>query len=365
MHNARLNKAREEMQKRGMDAFLSMHMPNVFYLSGFSGSSGALLVTSEKCVLLVDPRYSIQAREECKEVEIRDYKGLPIFKAVSDLVNELKPNRVGFEADRLSLSCYRTLRRLVDSNIALRSTVGVVEKLRSIKDEHEVAQIRAAAKIADDAFGAVVAEIEPGMTEKDVALLIDWHIRKLGADREAFETIAAAGVNSACPHAKPTNARIETNQLLKLDFGARVGGYNCDITRTVVLGEPNSKQIEVYQIVLEAQLRAIETIAAGKSGREIDSVARNYIASRGYGDNFGHGLGHQLGIEVHDGPALSMTSDLILEPGNVVTVEPGVYIEGWGGIRIEDDVLVTDRGAEVLTGAPKWNLINVLRDRVH
>ncbi|MDH7603106.1 MAG: Xaa-Pro peptidase family protein [Armatimonadota bacterium] len=361
MHQARLRKARQQMQKRSLDAFLSMHMPNVFYLSGFSGSSGALILTLEKCVLLVDPRYSIQAREECKDAEVRDFRGVSSVKAVSDVINELRPRRVGIEADHVSLSIYRNLRRSVDSSIGLSSVSGLIENLRSVKDEHEVAQIRAAAKIADDAFAAVIADIKPGITEKEAALLVDWHLRKLGADREAFDTIAAAGTNSSCPHAKPTDAKLKTGQLLKLDFGARVGGYNCDITRTVVIGEPDSKQLEIYQIVLEAQLKAIEAIAPGKSGREIDSIARDYIAARGYGDNFGHGLGHQLGIEVHDGPALSTTSELILEPGNVVTVEPGIYIEGWGGIRIEDDVLVTERGAEVLTHSPKKDLINVLR----
>jgi Xaa-Pro aminopeptidase len=358
MHSARLGKARTEMQKRGLDALLVMHMPNVFYLTGFTGSSGALVVTLERCVLLVDPRYSIQARQDCAHAEVRDFSAVSIIKAVADFVNEIQPASIGFETDHTSVTTYRNLRRSIDSKCRLRSVTGLVETLRRVKDAHEIDAIREAAKIADAAFAKVISELKVGMSEKEVALLVDWHLRKLGADKEAFDTIAAAGPNSSCPHAKPGSTVLQPGQLLKLDFGARVRGYNCDITRTVVLGEPSRKQQEVYQIVLDAQLMAIDAIAPGKSGREIDSVAREYIASRGYGENFGHGLGHQIGIEVHDGPALSQTSDLILEPGNVVTVEPGIYIEGWGGIRIEDDVLVTESGAEVLTSSPKLDLIN-------
>ncbi|MGQ9455796.1 MAG: M24 family metallopeptidase [Armatimonadota bacterium] len=360
MQESRLNKIRTKMEKLGLDAFLTMHMPNVMYLSGFTGSSGALLVMMDRSVLLVDPRYSIQARAQCREVEIQEFRGVSTIKAISDLINDTKPSRLGFEANHLSVSVYRSLRRGISHKCCFRSTAGMVEALRKTKDADEIAVIRKAAEVADRAFELAIAEIKIGMTEKDVALLMDWNLRKLGADKEAFDTIVASGANASRPHASPSDAQLEPGQLLKLDFGARIQGYNCDITRTVSLGEPNLKQLEIYNFVLEAQLKAIEAIAPGKSGREIDSIARDYIASKGYGDNFGHGLGHQLGIEVHDGPGLSQTSDLVLEPGNVVTVEPGIYIEGWGGIRIEDDVLVTDSGAEVLTKSPKETLINVL-----
>jgi len=342
------------MDKAGIDALLVTSLPNVFYLSGFAilpGSTAALVVIGDDSYILVDPRFSIQARAECKEARVSDYFGISLTMAAVNLIDELKPGRVGFESEHLTVSSYRELRKTVHKGIKLRSTCGLVEKLRRVKDEHEIALIRKACQIADAAFEAVFFHIKPGMTEKEVALLIDTTLRRLGADKEAFETIAASGPNSACPHAIPTDTVLRRGQLLKLDFGARYRSYNSDITRTICLGRPTAKQREVYGIVLEAQRLAIDAIAPGKSGKEIDAVARDYIASKGYGDNFGHGLGHALGIEFHDGPAFSKTSDLILEPGNVLTVEPGIYIEGWGGIRIEDDVLVTDTGADVITTA--------------
>lgn len=341
------------MNKTGVDALLVTHMPNIFYLSGFTGSTAALVVTPDAAHILVDPRYSLQAGTECKNAQVRDYSGMSPVAAAADLINEIRPSRVGFESNYLSVSAYRELRGRVEKPIGLKATHGIVEKLRQVRDQHEIALIREACRIADAAFEAALREIKPGMTEKEVALLIDWTLRRLGADKEAFETIAACGPNSACPHASPTDAVLEAGLLLKLDFGARRHGYNSDITRTICLGEPNEKQREVYEIVLEAQRRAIDAIAPGKLGREIDAVARDYISSKGYGDRFGHGLGHQLGIEVHDGPGLSQNSDLVLQPGNVLTVEPGIYIPGWGGVRIEDDVLVTENGAEVLTTSPK------------
>ncbi len=353
MHSARLKRTREALDKASIEALLVTHIPNVFYLSGFTGSTAALLVFGEESYILVDPRYSIQARAECKQAHVRDYSGISLIRAAADLVNEIGPARVGFESEHLTVSNYRDLRRHVEKPAKLRSTRGLVEKLRRVKDKQEIALIRKACGIADAAFETVLPSIKPGMTEKDVALLIDNTLRKMGADKEAFETIAACGPNAACPHASPTDAVLGHHQLLKLDFGARHRGYNSDITRTICLARPVAKQREVYEIVLEAQRLAIEAIAPGRSGKEIDTVARAYIASEGYGDNFGHGLGHQLGIEVHDGPGLSQTSDLILAPGNVLTVEPGIYIEGWGGVRIEDNVLVTQSGCEVLTAAPK------------
>ena len=197
------------------------------------------------------------------------------------------------------------------------------------------------------------------MTEKEVALLIDSTMRQLGADKQGFDTIAAAGPNAACPHHSPTNAVLKAGQLVKLDYGATLNKYNSDITRTICLGNATEEQKKIYRIVLEAQLKAIDAVAPGKTGRQIDAIARDHITSQSYGPNFGHGLGHALGIEVHDGPAFSKTSDITLAPGMVLTVEPGIYIENWGGIRIEDDVLVTDTGVEVITTARKDSLLCV------
>lgn len=353
MHSRRLRKLREQMAAQGLNALLVTNINNVFYLSGFTGSTAALIVTHQESYVLVDPRYSIQARAECSSTEVRDYTGKSTIAAAADLANEIKTASIGCEADSLTVTSYRAFRKALDTSTKLRTTRGLIERLRRIKDEHEIALIRKAAEIADATFLSVLAEIKPGMSEKDLALLIDSTLRKLGADKEAFDTIAACGPNAACPHASPTDAILKPGQLVKMDFGAAYRKYNSDITRTVCLAEPTAKQREVYQIVLDAQLKAIAAVAPGKPGKEIDAVARDYIASKGYGDNFGHGLGHALGIEVHDGPGFSTMNDITLEPGMVITVEPGIYIEDWGGVRIEDDVLVTETGVEVITKAPK------------
>lgn len=353
MLERRIERLRAQMTDRGLDAVLVSDIPNVFYLTGFTGSTAAAIVTGEACYVLVDPRYTVQARSECASSTVVEYAGKSTIAAVSELLNELGPQRLGYEADQLTVATYRDLRSRTKSAISFRSTRGLVEVLRRIKDAAEIALIQRACEIADAAFASLIQEISVGMSEKDVALLVDSTMRKLGADKEAFETIAASGPQSACPHASPTDAILESGMLLKLDFGARYRHYNSDITRTICLGTPSDKQREIYGIVLDAQLKAIDAIGPGKAGKDVDGVAREYIASKGYGDNFGHGLGHALGILVHDGPAFSRTSDAILEPGMVVTVEPGIYLEGWGGVRIEDDVLVTDSGAEILTHATK------------
>jgi Xaa-Pro aminopeptidase len=353
MHSARLTGIRKVMSERGLDGLLVTNMPNVFYLSGFTGSTAALVVTGDSAYILLDPRYSIQGRRECERLEVRDYTGIPTIEAAAELINDLKLGVVGYESENLTVASLRKLRRTVRPHVKLRSTVGKVEKLRSVKDAHEMTLIKHACRIVDSTFETVVNEVKPGMTENEIALLIDSTMRRLGAAHEGFSTIAAAGPNSACPHHSPTDAILKTGLFLKMDYGAEYQRYNSDITRTIFIGEPTPKHREVYQIVLDAQMKAIDAIAPGKTGREIDAIAREYIASKGYGDNFGHGLGHALGIDVHDGPGFSKTSDVVLEPGMVMTVEPGIYIEGWGGVRIEDDVLITETGFEVLTFARK------------
>lgn len=360
MHKARLERLREIMAAKFVDLLLVTEPANIFYMCGFADfvdNAAALIVTREDSYVLVDPRYTIEAREKCKYSRVKEYSGKSRMTAAAELVNELWPQWVGYDAENLTVADLYSFRQIVRRFIRFRKVHGSVETLRRTKDAHEIGLIRKAAEIADATFLSVIKEIKPGTTEKEIALLIDITLRKHGADKEAFETIAAAGPNSACPHAVPSDAVLKTGQFLKMDFGARYANYNSDITHTVCIGEPTAKQEEIYQIVLDAQLKAIDAIAPGKSGKEIDAVARDYIASKGYGDNFGHGLGHAIGIYTHDGPGLSRTSEIVLEPGMVLTVEPGIYIEGWGGVRIEDDVVVTDSGVEVITKAPKGLMI--------
>ena len=356
MHKERVKRVSEALSARSIDALLVTDIPNVFYLTGFTGDTAAAVVKDGECSILVDPRFTVQAQQQCDTSTVVEYVGKSTIAAVAELINELKPSRFGYESDNITISAYRALRSMVDRTISASSTSGVIEKLRQVKDAVEIEIIRKAAGMADAAFDAITREIHAGMSEKDVALLIDSTMRRLGADKEAFDTIAASGPNSACPHASPTNRKLQPGDNLKMDFGARYEMYNSDITRTVSIGAPTEKQREIYQIVLDAQLLAIDAIAPGKSGKSIDAVARDYIASKGYGENFGHGLGHGLGILVHDHPALSRGSNIVLEPGMVVTVEPGIYLEGWGGVRIEDDVLVTKTGGEIITHATKQML---------
>ncbi|NLN75742.1 MAG: aminopeptidase P family protein [Armatimonadetes bacterium] len=353
VEKTRIERLRGLMADNSLDALLVTDISNVFYLTGFTGSAAVVAVTKSNVYLLTDPRYTTQALEQCPSSNIVEYAAKPTTVAVSELLNDLPVNRVGYEADQVSVSYYRTVRRHTKPSISMRATRGLVESLRRVKDADEIEIIQKACEIADATFASLIQNISIGMTEKEVALQVDTTLRRLGADKEAFDTIAASGPRAASPHASPTEAVLGPNMLLKLDFGARYGNYNSDITRTVCLGAPDEKQREIYNIVLEAQIRAIEAIGPGKPGWEIDAVARDYIASKGYGDNFRHGLGHSIGILVHDGQALSQTSNIILEPGMVVTVEPGIYVEGWGGVRIEDDVLVTDSGRSILTRADK------------
>ena len=349
----RLSLLRNRMTERGLDAFLVTDIANIFYLSGFTGSTAALIVSPNDSFLLVDSRYTTQAKGQCPIARVQEYAGKSTIVAAAQLINDISPKTIAYEPDNLSVSTFRALRKTLDRSISLRSTRGIIEQLRSIKDMHEIELMRKAIAISDETYSVVTSKVHAGMSEKDVALLIDYTNRKLGADKDAFDTIAASGPNSACPHASPTDRILQVGDLLKMDYGARREKYNSDITRTVCIGEPTDKQKEIYSIVLDAQIKAIETIAPGKTGKEIDAIARDYIASRGYGDNFGHGLGHALGIHVHDGPGFSRLSNIVLKPGMVITVEPGIYIEGWGGVRIEDDILVTETGYEDLTNATK------------
>jgi len=348
----RLEQIRREMNARRVDALLLTNLINIRYISGFTGSTATVVITADQAVILVDSRYVLQASKECPGFDVTLYSG-DVLKAAADIINEVSPNRLGFEPDYMTYSIHRKLRRLIARGTRLIGVKGIVEKLRMVKDEGEVEIIRRAAAVADECFSHIVKWVKPGMTEREIALEIDIFMRKQGAEKQSFDTIAAAGPNAARPHHQPTDAVLQKGQMLKLDFGAVVDGYCSDLTRTIFMGEPDERQCEVYNVVLEAQLAAIDAIAPGKKGKEIDAVAREYIQSKGYGDYFGHGLGHSLGLSVHDGAGLSPTNEAILEPGMALTVEPGIYIEDWGGVRIEDDVVVTDSGVEVLTKSTK------------
>ena len=335
------------MSGQAMDGFLVTDMLNVRYISGFTGSYAAVLVTEDSAFLLTDSRYAQQASEEAPDfrLEIVEYKWTGPMKA---LIQRLHLKKVGFEGHALSQADW--------SELSLRSLVDAddpIGRLRWIKDDSELAAIREAVRIADLTYKHAAGFICPGMLEHEVAVELDCLVRKAGAERESFDPLVAFGPRSALPHGKPTDRKIAEGDLVLLDFGAKWHGYHSDITRTVVLGKPDPKQQEIYDIVLEAQTAGIAAIRPGIAGGEVDAVARKIIESKGYGECFGHGLGHGLGLDVHDGRILAKKSEIILEPSMVVTVEPGIYIPGWGGIRIEDDVLVTESGSEALTSSPR------------
>jgi Xaa-Pro aminopeptidase len=275
-----------------------------------------------------------------------------LFSELPKLPFNWNKARIGVEAAFLTLKNLNKLKDLLPQSNFI-STENIVESFTMIKDNDEISKIKKAVRIAEKAFGDIIKKIKPGMKEKDIALDLEYKMRAFGADGPAFDTIVASGQRSSMPHGRASEKKLRKGEFVTIDFGCFYQGYASDITRTLVLGKANEKQKKVYNIVLSAQKAACKAIRPRIGGSEVDNVARDIIAKAGYGDNFGHGLGHGIGLLVHDGPVLSPRSNDTLSPGNVVTVEPGIYIHNWGGVRIEDDVLVTPNGGQILTKLPK------------
>lgn len=357
---ARLDRLREALADRGLDALVVSHPANVRYLTGFTGSSAVVVVAHSAVSLFTDSRYDVQAEAEVTgvaRVEIVSGDlwgagpgpgvGVGAVEQAVDAAPDLC--RVGFEAHDVSARAAAALGRH-SARVEFVPTSEVVEAFRASKDAGEVAAIGAAARVASDALDAILPIIRPGLRELDVAAALERELRVRGSEWHPFPTIAASGPRSAMPHAGTTERTIEAGDWLLLDFGAQVEGYCADVTRTFVVGRrADERQREVYQAVREAQARAISQIRAGMTGREADGKARSVIEAGGFGDAFRHSLGHGVGLEVHEAPRVSRTNEDPLPDGCVVTVEPGVYLPGWGGVRIEDDVHVTAEGAELLS----------------
>lgn len=349
----RVDRLRARLRELRLPAALIMEPMNVGYLSGFTGSTAALLATPESAVFITDSRYTTQARRECAGLEVVMASGSGTYHAaIQEQIQRLGARQVAVEADYLSVAEYQRLGEKLQG-VELKPVCELVDVLRQVKDEDELRTIRVACGIADRAFEFVLTLLKPGAVEREIAAELEFFLKRAGSEKEAFDTIVASGERSALPHGRAADRALREGDFITFDFGARVDGYNSDLTRTVVLGSAGEKQREVYGVVLEAQLAALAAIRAGASGKQVDAVARDVIAARGYGDHFGHSLGHGLGRKVHDHRALTPHHDVTLETGMVVTVEPGVYLEGWGGVRIEDDVVVTQDGCEILTFAPK------------
>ncbi len=351
MTENRLDIVREKLHENKLDGILITNRANVLYLSGFSGSDGVLLLTGKRNYLVTDFRYVEQAAKEAPHVSIIEHK-MALINAVVSKVRRLKIKRLGIESKSISLDQFNELRGKT-GGVRLIPAKDFIEELREVKDADEVKKITNAIKVAEAAFGKVVKLIRPGMSEKDLADLLDFCMRKCGAQKNAFDIIVAAGSRGSLPHAKPGQTKVLHRDKVLFDWGAQMGFYNSDLTRVVFTAKMTPQAKKVFQIVLDAQRFAIEKIKSGIVAREVDRMARSYIEKKGFGKEFGHGLGHGIGLEVHESPAINRRNKKPLKAGMVITIEPGIYLPKWGGIRIEDMVLVTEDGCRVLSRFPK------------
>ncbi len=345
----RLEGLRKYLNENKIDACIIYKPQNRRYLSGFTGSAGYVVLTEEKNLFITDFRYVEQASVQCIDFEIVKHTD---NRTLYDILNELGIKSLGFEEGDVTYSQYKDF---IDNlnDIELIELKGVVNKLRMIKSETEIENIRRAAEIADKAFEYICTIIKPGISEREVSLELEFFMKKNGASGNSFESIVASGKRSSLPHGVATDKIIEDGDFVTLDFGCIYNGYCSDMTRTVVIGKASPKQEEIYNIVLRAQEEALKFIKPGMKGFEVDKIARDIIKESGYGDYFGHGLGHAVGMEVHESPRLSPLGKEELKPNMVVTDEPGIYLPDFGGVRIEDLVVVKENGCEILSKSPK------------
>lgn len=343
----RLERLRERMTKEKIPALLLTNPINIGYLSGFVGSEDIALITLKKAILLTDFRYLEEAKKRMIDFQIKERKG-PLLKALVPALNKLKIKELGFEAEHLSYSQYRNLSQDL-KGIRLIPTRGWVENLRQIKERGEVKSIKEAIKITEDALANTLRKIRIQISEKELSALLEYELKKAGAERSAFPPIVAFGRRTSYPHSRPSKATLKKGNLVKIDWGAIYQEYSSDLTRTFVLGKATERQREIYSLLYHAQSEAIEKVRPGIESSQVDRIARDIIAKEGYGKFFGHGLGHGIGREVHEGPYLKSKDHTPLAPGMVLTIEPGIYIPGWGGVRLEDMVLVTEEGCKVLS----------------
>jgi Xaa-Pro aminopeptidase len=320
-------------------------------MTGFTGTAGVAVISEDKAVFITDFRYTEQAAKEVEGYEIVQHTG-PIHEEVASVVSKLGIKKLGFEQDHLTYQAYSFYNKSL-TGAEFVPVSGAVEKLRLIKSPAEIKILKEATEIADAAYKHILTYVKPGLKEIEVANELEFFMRKNGAVSSSFDIIVASGYRSALPHGVASDKEIEKGDFVTLDFGAYYKGYCSDITRTFAVGEPSDELKKIYSTVLEAQLRGMNGIKPGMTGKEADALTRDYISEQGYGEYFGHSTGHGLGMEVHEGPALSLRSDTVLEPGMVVTVEPGIYVAGLGGVRIEDDTVVTKTGNESLSHSPK------------
>lgn len=355
----RISQLRNRMLDQDMDAFLVFFQENRLYLSGFTGedtqfdeSAGALIISHDSLILATDSRYELQAKDEAPLYEIICYKK-GLASELPLILNQINTKRIGFESRRLSHDQFHKIKKELDAQkaaVALLPSVDMVDELRIIKDENEIHAIRQAVILAESAFGKSIQCLTPGVSELDAAWELEKTIRLAGAQSVSFPVIAAFGKNSALPHAIPGRATLKKNKPILFDWGAKLNGYCSDMTRTFILGKPDTQFQKIFTIVSDAQKKAIDAIRPGGRTKDIDDIARNHIADKGFKNFFGHGLGHGIGLAVHESPSISpvIERNVEIKENMVFTVEPGIYLPDWGGIRLENMVLVTADGVEVL-----------------
>ncbi len=349
---ARQARLRSVLRARKLAYLLVTHMPNVTYLTGFRGSAGMAVFGQEDAVLFVDPRYTLQATEQARSVEVKESKQR-LLVAAGGWLKKRHPKAVGFEDGNLTYAAWKALEEAAGRKCRWQPVGGVIEDLRVIKDRIELGLIRQAARVTSEVFDEVRKLARPGAREADLAAEIEYRMKRHGAEGVAFETIVASGARSALPHARASSKSLKKNEFVIFDLGAIISGYAADMTRTVYLGSPDVRARRIYQAVLRAEKNGIQAVKAGVRAGSVDSVARRTLARHGLGEYFTHSTGHGLGLEIHEKPRLGRGEKHRLEAGCVVTVEPGVYLEGFGGVRIEDTVVVAEGGAEVITSSSK------------
>lgn len=346
----RILSAQGFLQRFDVDVLIFVNLCNIRYLTGFTGSSSTLVLGRDEGWFLTDSRYTTQASDEVSGFNIIEYRSQ--LEGVSSLLKGISAKRAGFEAGHMTVAHYNELSATLPA-VHFTPIGPELDHLRSVKDAEEVQLLASSAEIASTALLGILDSIRPGASERDVALALEFAMKSAGAEEKAFDFIVASGKRGALPHGKASDKVINSGELVTIDFGAVYNGYFSDETVTVAVGKPDERQREIYSIVKDAHDRALAAIRPGISFKELDALARDYIAEKGFGSNFGHGLGHGVGLEVHEQPVVSFRNEGLVEEGMVFTIEPGIYIPGWGGIRIEDTVVVTADGYRILTKVPK------------
>ena len=350
-NESRIKAVRNSLDEGGFSAIYITNLTNVRYLSGFKGSAGSCFISDKVAYFISDGRYAAQSKGQVHDMEIiisnRPHIEILVSKGIISGTQKIE-----FEADELSVNSLKQL-KLIASQCQWVETTQLVEKIAMVKDKSEISAMRTAVQITDAVFEQIIPEVRPGATEKEIAAKIPFACKMMGAECESFPPIIASGENSAFPHAKPTERKIEVGDFVVLDFGAKYDGYHADMTRTIVVGNATDKHSEVYDVVYEAQKLGCEATIDGIACKEIDSVCRNHINNKGYGEFFNHSTGHGLGLEIHTNPRFSpLSNDKVFE-NYIMTIEPGIYLPSFGGVRIEDDVLVKKDGCEILNNSPK------------